>query len=149
MKRVRGFTLLELMVVVAIVAILAGFAITAYTGQMKKSRRAEGKQALTDLALREEKYRSNNATYGTCDQANAPSTCASFNLQFTYYTIAVSFPTTGNCPSGFAKGNANSFILTATPKGAQASDTQCATIVLTNDCGTTSKTSTPSGGTCW
>jgi len=149
MKRAQGFTLLELMIVVAIIAILAGLAISGYQKQIRKSRRAEAKQALSDLALRYEKYRSNNTVYGTCDEVNSPSNCTSFNALFSYYTVAVTFPSSGTCPSTLAKSNANSFILTATPKNAQTADTQCATIVLTNDCGTVTKTSTPSGNTCW
>jgi len=149
MKRARGFTLLELMIVVAIIAILAALALNNYTKQIRKSRRSEAKQALTDLGLREEKYRSFNATYATCDQAMAPSNCTGLNTPLNYYTVAVSFPSSGNCPSGLAKSSTNSFILTATPKNGQTADTDCTTLVLTNDCGTTSKTSTPSGSSCW
>src|SRR6185436_15605068 len=63
MKRVRGFTLLELMIVVVIIAILAGVALSSYQKQVRKSRRAEAKQGVTDISLREEKWRSNNANY--------------------------------------------------------------------------------------
>jgi type IV pilus assembly protein PilE len=144
MRNERGFTLIELMIVVAVVAILAGIAYNVYTDQIRKSRRAEAKQLLADYANRQEKYRSNNATYGTLAQINGATTAPSGN-----YTIAVSTPTTGNCPSGVAKSNANSYIITASKAGDQTADIQCATIVWTSDCGTVAKTSTPSGGSCW
>jgi type IV pilus assembly protein PilE len=63
MRRVRGFTLLELMVVVTVIAILAGIAITSYTKQIRKSRRAQAVQVLSDLSLRQEKWRTNNAEF--------------------------------------------------------------------------------------
>ena len=58
MKRPRmaGFTLIELMIVVLIVAVLASIAVPAYTGSVRKSRRTEAKTALADAAAREERY---------------------------------------------------------------------------------------------
>ena len=145
MHKARGFTLLELMVVVAIIAILAGLAFNSYTKQLRKSRRAEAKQLLSDYALREEKWRNNNSTYGTLANINGASPTPSGN-----YTIVISSPSSGNCAGGAAKSNANGFIITAsTVSGkAQAADTQCASLVLTNDCGTVAKTSSPSTD-CW
>jgi type IV pilus assembly protein PilE len=146
MKRVRGFTLLELMIVVLVIAILAALALSGYQKQVRKARRAEAKQALGDMSLRQEKFRSNNTTYAACDALMSPSTCAAFNLTLTYYNVAVTFPSSGTCPvaSGTApnKGSANSYILTATPKSGsdQAADTACASMVLTSDCGSITKT---------
>jgi type IV pilus assembly protein PilE len=146
-RRHAGFTLIELMVVVAVVAILAAFAYSSYTEQMRKSRRAEAKQTLSDYALREEKWRSNSATYtSTLSDINGVAT-----LPSGFYTIALSTPS-GTCTttSGtVAVNSVNSFAITATAAGAQASDSKCATIVWTNTCGTVTKTSTPSGNTCW
>ena len=144
--RERGFTLIELMVVVAIVAILAAVAVPAYTGQMRKSRRAEAHQVLTDLALRQEKWRANHATYGSLADIGGTSPTPSGN-----YTIgAITFPASGTCPgTATAQGSANSFTITATATGAQASDDDCDTIVISNTCGTITKSSTPSGGDCW
>jgi type IV pilus assembly protein PilE len=152
MRKPRGFTLLELMIVVVVMAVLATLALSGYQKQIRKSRRAEAKQMLSDVSMRQEKYRSNNATYGTCDQAMAPSTCATFNSGGTYYSVGVAFPTAGTCASGAAKGNANSYILTATPKSGtdQTKDTGCTTLVLTSDCGTVAKSATGSDtSNCW
>ncbi|MGH8030410.1 MAG: type IV pilin protein [Arenimonas sp.] len=146
MKKQLGFTLLELMVVVAVIAILAAIALTSYRNQLIKSKRAEGKQVVSDYALRLEKWRLNNATYtSTLANINGVSPSPSG-----YYTIALSTPTGGNCPNTTnAIGSANSFRITATAAGDQADDTKCATMVLSSICGTVSKTSTPAGNTCW
>src|SRR5258708_33944626 len=58
-----GFTLIELMVTVAIVSILATIAVTSYSSQVQKSRRTEAKSALLDLAGREERLFSTTNTY--------------------------------------------------------------------------------------
>src|SRR4249919_2993016 len=72
MKKTRGFTLIELMIVVAVVAILAALAITQYGKQVRKARRAEARQNIAAVAMAEEKYRMNNASYGTCALVLAP-----------------------------------------------------------------------------
>ena len=145
MKKQLGFTLLELMVVVTVIAILAALALTSYRNQVLKSKRAEAKQMVSDYALRLEKWRLNNATYTTAlNSLNAPATSPSG-----YYTAAITTPT-GNCIApAVPASTANSFRITATAVGDQAADTQCATIVLTSLCGMVQKTSTPSGNVCW
>ncbi len=55
-SRAAGFTLIELMIVVTIVAILAAIAVPSYNSSIRKSRRTEAKTALADLAAREERY---------------------------------------------------------------------------------------------
>jgi len=63
--RGRGFTLIELMVVVVIVAILVGIAYPAYVDQMRKTRRSEGKALLMELMSAEERHYTENGTYTT------------------------------------------------------------------------------------
>lgn len=55
-RNLQGFTLIELMVTVAIVGILAAIAYPSYKNSVTKSRRAEGKSLLLDAAAREERY---------------------------------------------------------------------------------------------
>lgn len=86
--KANGFTLLELMVVVTIVAILAAIAIPSFNEQARKSRRSEALQCLSDVQLRQEKWRSNHATYGSGTNIGVPSTAN--------YTCAVTVNTAFN-----------------------------------------------------
>ncbi len=140
MTKFRGFTLIELMITIAVVAIIAAIAIPSFNAQVRKSRRSEAMQVLSDARVRQESWRAGHATYGTTG-----------NVAFgtsDFYSFTLATPG-GNCANGVTASSANSFRLTATASGAQASDSTCATLVLTNLCGVVSKTSTPAGGTCW
>lgn len=59
----RGFTLIELMIVVAVIAVLTSIAYPAYTSSILKGRRAEGKAALTELLQQQERYLTQRNTY--------------------------------------------------------------------------------------
>lgn len=61
--RLRGFTLIELMITIVVVSILASIAVPAYTRQIRKSRRTEARTALLELASREERYLAVNNGY--------------------------------------------------------------------------------------
>jgi type IV pilus assembly protein PilE len=76
-----GFNLIELMVALAIVAILAAIAVPMYTKQVEQSRRVDARTAILDIAGREERYLSVSSSY-----TNLPA-----NLG---YTAAAAFPMT-------------------------------------------------------
>ena len=137
MQRARGFTLIELMIVVAVVAILATIAYNTYTEQMKKSRRAQAVQVLTDLSLREEKWRSYNATYGAIASLPGGSTLIN-TTNSPFYSIAASSLT------------GTTYTLTATPRSgtAQAGD-RCGNYVFTMTNGTVAKTTSTNATGCY
>lgn len=68
---VKGFTLIELMIVVVVIAVLAAIAIPAYQNYVERARRADAKSAILAVQLAQEKYRANNPTYGTLVQIGA------------------------------------------------------------------------------
>ena len=59
----RGFTLIELMIVVAVVGILAAIAYPSYQEYVRKAKRAEGRTALVELLQQQERYMTQNNTY--------------------------------------------------------------------------------------
>ncbi len=94
-----GFTLIELMIVVAIIGILAAIAYPAYTDHVKRAKRSATQQYLMNIANRQEQYRLDARTYGTLAQLGLSSP----DDVTGYYTVTI-----GNLA-------ASTFTVTATP----------------------------------
>lgn len=75
----QGFTLIELMIVVAIIGLLASIALPAYTDYVKKGKAAEAPATLADLRVKMEQYYQDNRTY-----AGGPCETAAATAYFTY-----------------------------------------------------------------
>ncbi|RMG35287.1 MAG: prepilin-type N-terminal cleavage/methylation domain-containing protein [Gammaproteobacteria bacterium] len=114
--KTSGFTLIELMIVVAVIAILAAIAYPLYTEQVRKAGRTEGREALLAIAQAEERRYTAEGSYTTsfsdlsvgsvCDVSN--NTCTT--KEKGYYTITLS-------------GGGSTFTATASPQKMLASDT--------------------------
>lgn len=71
----RGFTLIELMIVVAVVAILAAIAIPAYTAYVTRSKLTEAFSGLTSMSLAAQQYFQDNRTYLANGGTGSSTTC--------------------------------------------------------------------------
>ncbi len=142
-KAARGFTLIELMIVVAVVAILAGIAYPAYNDAVRKSRRGQAKADLIELTQMAERYRTVNNTYkdfgkpggdGTLDGAwgKSPRTgTAYYNVKATTH-------------------NVTTLILEAQPIAGQGQDkdSKCLTLTISAT-GEKKVTGSDPSGSCW
>jgi type IV pilus assembly protein PilE len=152
--RAAGFTLVELMVTLVIASILLAIVVPSYQTQIRKSRRAEARNAVLDLAAREERYFSIYNLYSQLPSdlgyaaPTAPSTTwASVGaIGGGYYTLTVSaFDAKPGPPPTPA-----TYKITATTTGTQVKDTACQQFIVT---GTGQQTALDSSGvaatTCW
>ena len=76
----KGFTLIELMIVVAIIGVLAAFAFPAYERYMERGRLSEGRAMLMDAATRMERCYSQNTTYENCGSVPGESETGIYSL---------------------------------------------------------------------
>jgi type IV pilus assembly protein PilE len=77
----KGFTMMELMIVLVIVAILVAIAYPSYVQYVRKSKRGEAQQLLMNWSINQEIWRSNNTQYATLAQLAAP-TNDNYNFSF-------------------------------------------------------------------
>lgn len=128
-RKFEGFTLIELMIAVAVIGILAAIAYPSYTSYVMKARRSDAKAGLLSLQLAQEKYRANNPTYGDLTDIGLSASSPDG-----HYTIGVTLA-----------NNDTTYTATAAPTGVQAGD-KCGTFQITN-AGVKSVTGTATD--CW
>lgn len=105
----KGFTLIELMVTVAIVAILAAVAIPNYSAYVRRGKAAEATSTLALLKNRMEQYYQDNKTYMDTGALNAPCSPQAGTTKYFTYDCAI-------------QQTASQFTLTATPIANQGVD---------------------------
>ena len=138
----RGFTLIEVMIVIVIIGILASIGFPAYTDQMHKARRSDATTALLGLQQAQEKLRANCNVYGrdldttivdvdsnaisfVCSPGDPATTAINYSTDSTeiWYTLSV--------PSADVNGIGYVAWASANAAERQASDSDCQTFILT------------------
>jgi type IV pilus assembly protein PilE len=113
--RSRGFTLLEVMIACAIVAILAAIAYPSYKTSIQKSRRADATTALLGVASQMERYSTEKGTYATATLGTGAGAVFANHTENSYYNLSL------------ANLTATTYTVRAAPTGAQADD-PCGTL---------------------
>jgi len=124
MNKSKGFTLIELMITVVIIAILVAIAYPSYQDSVLKTRRATGQADLIQIANYMERFFTENGTYVGASIASSGITNDSYGFVVTAAT-------------------ATAYTLTATATGAQTADTACTPMTITD-----TSVTTPASG-CW
>ena len=123
-KKNSGFTLIELMIVVAIIGILSVIAFNSYTEQVRKAKRAEGKAALLAAAQRLERFATNNGRYPPdLATANISDKSSKDDPARSPYIISLAAGATGDITT--------SWVLTAT-QSSYFTDPRCGNLTFDN-----------------
>jgi len=130
-RTARGFTLIELVITIAVGIVLVVIAVPTYQDRVRTTRRTDGYNMLVEAANRQARYFADNES-------------------FTSSLTALGYATDpATSPEGFyqltAALTAGGYVLTATPVGAQTADTDCGTLTY-DSLGTKSASGT---GDCW
>lgn len=144
-----GFTLIEMMITVAVLAIVTAVALPTYQSAMRKSRRSDGMSALSLLMQAEERYRANNASYYGGDLTVLLGGATADVSASGHYVLAVDKDSVG--PAGYTA------TATARNTSPQYDDTLCRVLKVVVAGGTTVYSSSDAKGTanasatdpCW
>ena len=114
----RGFSLVELMIVVAILSIVTAWGYGSYRDTVIKSRRSEGLGELLMIAGKLERYYADQGTYAGAQLGNMANTIHASSSKNGYYNFSIT------------TASAIQFTITATPQGGQADDSNCGAFTL-------------------
>jgi type IV pilus assembly protein PilE len=140
-RRQRGFSLVELMVTVAILAVISSLAVSAYSGYTRRAHRTEARIALLSIQTAQEKWFLQNNAYAQslATLVAAPPAGLGLNLTSTgltpnsYYQVS------------FTAATATTYTVRAAAYGAQTADTACLAFTISD-----SGARTPAESTgCW
>ncbi|MBL4667153.1 MAG: type IV pilin protein [Sneathiella sp.] len=130
MKKNVGMTLIELMIVVAIVGILAAVAYPSYSNSVRKSHRADAQSALMQLAQAVERFYGISYTYVGTGASGGGTSGAPVSSVFSHTSTPL-----GDTKVSYnltLSATATTYTVTATPTGSQAGDS-CGTLTLSQD----------------
>ena len=134
-RPIQGFSLIELMIVVSILAIVTTWGYSSYRDTVIKSYRAEGKGELLIIADNMERYFSNHGTYAGAALGTAANAVHPASSDHGHYNFSITNAT------------AIEFTVTATPQGGQANDSKCGTFTYKSTGANTASGSL--GAACW
>ena len=132
LTRSQGFSLIELMIAVAIIGILAAIAIPMYSDYVTRSRRADGQASLMQVAQELERCFTQFSKYNNNSCVVVAGGTVNETSDQRFYVISASG---GNLTE-------STFTLTATPQNEQADDTDCTALTLTH-------LGVENPGSCW
>ena len=135
-SRSHGFTLIELMITVAVIGILAAVAYPAYLDQVRKARRADAQATLLSISARQQQMLLDTRSYAAA--AAAADIPAALNI-----SVPNTVSQTYDISIAVGTATVPSFVATATPKGTQSAD-KC-NVMSINQTGSKS----PAIATCW
>lgn len=138
-RKMRGFTLVELMVVVVVLAVLASIAVPSYRTYLLRSHRSEAMTALLQLRSAQERFFLQNGTYATTTAQLTQVQPGGLGLVATtpngYYQISLA-----------AGATATTYTAQAVPLNGQTNDSHCQQFNITEQ---GARTSTPDATGCW
>lgn len=144
----RGFTLIELMITVAVIGILAAVAYPSYTQYIVRANRSAAQSFMYSVANKQEQYMLDARSYaGALSELSITSVPPEVSSKYTI-TLSCTMPAaTGTCT---AVAGTPAYVITGTPIGTQlANDAKCGTVSL-NQLGTKTKSGTASAvADCW
>jgi type IV pilus assembly protein PilE len=119
-----GFTLIELMIVVAVISVLAAVALPSYLDSVRKSRRSDAIAAIAQVQQAQERYRANQVSYGThfivssgaltgVGVSTDTNATTAYTASSAYYSL------------GLSNVAATTYSILATAQGTQTSDAGC------------------------
>lgn len=137
-RQAGGFTLTELVIVLAIIAVLVALALPSYQSFVMKSRRMEAKELLYAAAQRQQQYFTMFNIYAdTAAKLSVPATSANG-----YYSLSIAAGHTGNITTSYA------MTATAVSGTTQAGDSACGAYTL-NSLGTKTVSGSQTTPPCW
>ena len=144
-KRWGGFTLIEVLIVIAIIGILATVAYPSYNMSKRKTRRSDAAAAALTIQVAQEKFRGSCAFYaqslGTTNTCGTTAALSTAKVASTsgegYYTMSIAA----------SSATGNSYQIVATAIGDQANDTGCTSMTLTFNA--TNPTGLKAPTACW